>query len=49
MPLVYNRMHDSWKNLIWLIFENNDAGDDFWKQSELDTSKCPSLIFKNKK
>ena len=19
------------KNMIWLIFENNDASDDFWK------------------
>ena len=34
MPLVWNM--NSWvlkkKNLIWSVFENNDASDDFWKQ-----------------
>ena len=36
------------KNLIWLIFENNYASDDFLKTSELDTLECLSLIKKRK-
>ena len=49
MPLVWNT--NSWvlKSLIWSIFENNDASDDFLKTSELDTSECLRLIQKKKK
>ena len=36
------------KNLIWSIFENNDASDDFQKTSELDTTECLSLTPKKK-
>ena len=36
------------KNLIWLIFENNYASDDFLKTSELDTLEYLSLIKKRK-
>ena len=36
MPLFLNMnslvLEKKKKNLIWLVFENNDASDDFWKQ-----------------